>query len=118
MDESEYREELSFAKIGENKSHFKFPDDYVLFHQTFNSRFIVNPGKILVGINYDKLCGYLEGASVGKSTNQIFLFNGISNSTRNGWYPNVEFLRLDKSELEKLMDDSGISGRFDHLLKK
>jgi len=117
MDEFDYHEELSFGKIGENKSGIKFQNNYVLFHQIFGSKFLMNPGKVLVGIGYDYLCGYLEGASIGKSNKEFYIWNGISNITRNGCYPNVEFLPLEKGELEKLLIDTNLTKRFEKHIK-
>ena len=109
-----YREELSFGKIGENKSTLKFSDKYALFHNTFNNKkLIMSPGKVLVGISYDKLCGYLEGASLGKTKEEFFMWNGISTSARDSWFPGVEFIRLDKGELEKLLSDTDLKRRFE-----
>jgi hypothetical protein len=112
MDED--TEELSFGKIGENKSDLKFSDKYVIFHQTFDfKKFIMNPGKILVGISYDKLCGYFEGACLGKTNHELSVYNGISTHTRDGCYPDVEFIKLDKGELEKLLIDTNLKDRRD-----
>jgi hypothetical protein len=107
MSEDNYYEELSFGK-----TDFKIPDNYVIFHQIYGNKFLMNPGRNLVGISYDKFCGYLEGASLGKTKKEFYLFNGISNSSRGGLFPSMKFLPLKKGELEKLLIDTGLKKRF------
>lgn len=113
MDDFDYHEKLSFGKVGENNLDIKSPNNYALFHQTFNSKFLLDSGKILVGVNYDVLKGYLEGASVGKSNREFYLYNGISSAVRGDFYPGVEFLSLDEGELEKLLNDTRLKRRFE-----
>ncbi len=73
---------------------------------------MTDPGKALTGINYDVLKGYLEGASVGKPKNSLNFYNGVSEVARNGFYPKLDFSNLNQGELEKLLDDSGLSRKF------
>ncbi len=98
-----YHEELSFGKV-EGKE-----GKYALFHRGYGSGSF---GRVFAEINYDRLMGYLDGASFGKAKKEFFLYNGVSSVAREGLFPDLEFWRLESAELEKLLEDSGLSKKF------
>lgn len=108
----EYCEELSFGKIIGRELDHSSELNYVIFHNIFNSGKLFDPGKNIIGVSYDALVGYLQGASFGKLKKEFHLYNGISNATRNGFYPKLDFAGLDQNELEKLLEDSGLNKMF------
>lgn len=103
-------EELSFGKIGKNKSREKFASKYALFHlKTVPEWTNVD----LVGqLSYDALVGYIRGAYFGKFAEDLLLYNGVSEETNDGSYLNIKFFPLDEAELKQLIEDAEIPSRF------
>jgi hypothetical protein len=100
-------EELSFGKVGKNASEQEYSQEYALFHLKKGPS---RKGRDWVGISYKDLKFYLGGASLGKSSQieKFYLFNGISEATKDGMYKDVEFLPLEESELFKLIEEADI----------
>ncbi len=103
-------EELSFGKIGKNKSGQKYPYKYALFHLKTAPVWI--PRELVGTIDYNTFVGYIRGAYFGKFPDDLFLFNGISEATRDNLYAGVEFLPFEETELQKLIKDAEIPERF------
>ncbi len=101
-------EELSFGKIGTNSSEQKFPGRYVVFHV----KTVPWKSTDLVGIRYSNLVNYIRGAYFGKFEKEFHMCNGISETTKDGLYRELEFLPLREKDLEKLIVDAEIPKRF------
>jgi hypothetical protein len=102
------KEELSFGKIGKNNSEQRYSHVYALFHL----KTVPWIGSDLVGIDYKTLVSYLRGAYFAKFPEDFSLFNGISETTKDKSYTNVEFLPFKANKLQKLIRDAEISDRF------
>jgi hypothetical protein len=102
-------EELSFGKIGKNKSGQKYPHEYAILHLKTTPWI----ERDLVGIiNYDAFVGYIRGAYFGKFKEDLSLYNGISEVARDNTYQDVKFLPFKEAELQKLIKDAEIPDRF------
>ncbi len=103
MDEEVKFDEIYIAKIEDENS-------YALIHSVIDNKILLKkfPTKVLEGINYDKLCGYLECASVGKTDKTLHFYNGVSGVMLHCLLSDKRFSWLNENELEKLLLDSGL----------
>jgi hypothetical protein len=104
MDEEYKFDEIYLAKVENENS-------YILIHSVIDNKILLRkfPQKVLKEINYDKLCGYLEGVSLGKTDKTFHLYNGISNLMVHCLLPDNKYSFLNRKELEKLLSDSGLN---------
>ena len=95
-------QELSFAKLDKDMYGKKVEaNKYALFHSTFNTGLLGDPGRVLVNISEDYLMGYLEASLISSAGQDLFLYNGISTVARNGAYPKCKFSRIEDSKIEE-----------------
>ena len=115
-----YYEEINFGKHDKETSPIDLKEDYVIFHYVYGKKNLpFSPGKAIIDVSYDKLVGYLEGATLGKiPQKEIFLYNGVSHSVRNGMWPSTEIWPLEEGELEKLLEDSGLDRKFEKKVRR
>jgi hypothetical protein len=102
----DFWEEISFAKIIKKRNLEITPPSYAIFDYPHNVKNWVlgDPAVVIAGVSFDYLCGYLDGAILTKHPERLFLYNGISHITRDGHFPNLEFVCLEESELKNLTD--------------
>ena len=97
--------EISFGRVIKDKIGKPLENKkYAIYHWEFdNGKRILNPGFIITDISLEYLMGYLEGSLLNKQLGEFYLYNGISNVSRQGFFPKCEFTQLDDSELEELV---------------